>query len=230
MTLANIDSRISFYTGADTNNFTAAQRLLGVNQAQDEIEALIFRSQDDWEFDDSNKSDMPIFTCSTIAAQASYAIPDIVQVKRVEVSYDGVTWQKAMEINKEEQTNALDSTSVASYFTKVEPKYYIDSNQLFVLPYADSNTGYIKIHAARLATLFTSSDYSAGTAIPGFDRQFHDTIAIKASYEYCFIRSLNNAAVLGQLWAQKKQEIVDWYSHKSKDKKYQLRPRIINYK
>lgn len=230
MTLGNIDSRITYYTGADTNNFTAAQRLLAINQAQDEIETIIFRSQDDWEFDDANKTDLPNFTCSTVAGQASYGLPDIVQVKRVEVSYDGIKWDKATEINKEEQTNALDTTGSNTYFIKVEPKYYVEGNQLVVLPLPDSNSGKIKICSARLATEFTSSDLSTGTKVPGFDRQFHDTIAIRASFEYTFIRSLNNAPALEKLWIQKRAEIIDWYSHRVKDKKYQLRPRITNYK
>jgi hypothetical protein len=234
-TLAELDARISFYTGADTNNFTAAQRLAGVNQAQDEIESLILRTQDDWDFDDTNQAADPIKSINTVAGTQAYSVltadANTVQIKRVDVSYDGTKYQKAIEMGDSEYTNANDTTSIAAYFTKVEPKYRMVGKNIYLYPIPDANvTAGIKVTIGRLAVAFTTSDYSTGTAVPGFNRQFHDAIAIKTSYDYCFIRSLNNAGVLGQLWEKQKAMIADFYSHRIKDKKYSLRPRIVNFK
>lgn len=235
MNLGNIDTRITFYTGVDSNNYTAAQRLLAVNQAIDEIETLILRAQDNWEFDDTNQSAFPLLTANLSATVSSYDLPtidsNVVQVKRVEVSYDGTNFVKAENESLADVPNATDATSVARVNSTAEPKYNLIGSKLILKPTPASNVSSgLRILIGRLAVPFTSSDYTTGTAVPGFNRMFHDAIAVWASYDYAFAKTL---ACLPGL-ASKKNEframIADWYSHKSKDKKYSVTAKKNNYK
>ena len=235
MKLSDISQRITFYSGQDTNNFPDADRLMAFNIAMDEIETLILRSQDDWEFDDFNQSGDPVFTFDTVANQQAYPIAiidaNIVQIKRVEITYDGNLWNKATEMGFEEYTNALDTTSVGNYFTQQEPKYALIGNNIwfFPIPTAAIVKG-VRVIVGRLQVPITSVHWTTGSVVPGINRDFHDAIAKKVAYDFCFVKSLNNASTLKLEWEADKQKIADWYAHRAKDKKYQLRGRITNYR
>ena len=62
MNLGDISTKITALTNSDTNNYTNALRLIDINSAQDEIETVIFRSQDAWKFDDINQSGSPVLS------------------------------------------------------------------------------------------------------------------------------------------------------------------------
>ena len=75
MTIGNISSFITFLTNVDTSVFSNANRLLSINDHLNKIHVSILRSQDEWDYDDKNNSDLPILTADLVANQQYYTLP-----------------------------------------------------------------------------------------------------------------------------------------------------------
>src|SRR6266568_3426105 len=126
MTLGDINSKITFFTGADTTaaGFATADRVISINNYKDRVVTAILQSMDDWDFDDySITTTYPVATRNIVANQPDYKFSSAawallgpegtssagnaairpLKIKRVEVSYDGgTTWYKAepLDINQ----------------------------------------------------------------------------------------------------------------------------------
>lgn len=135
----------------------------------------ILDSMDDWDFQGE------VATADLVANQQEYLFPaDILKIKRVEVSFDGVNWQKAEPLDINEIGHATDSTTIASHFNVSEPYFDLHDASLFLFPIPTSNvTGGLKIWYEKLITKL-----SAATDEPSFARPYHKGLAYGAAKDY----------------------------------------------
>lgn len=66
-------------------------------------------------------------------------------------------------------------------------------------------------------TLYSSSDITTGTAVPVLDLDFHEMIAIWASYEYAIEKGLPNAQLLLQEYSLMEKELDTFYGLRKYD-------------
>jgi hypothetical protein len=189
MTLAEISARITMYTGASagtSGQFKDSDRLVAVNKAYDDVHVAILSSQDESDFDDANNTTFSFATTSLVSGQQDYSLPStLLKVKRLEITYDGTNYYKVNPFDVTETGEPTDITSISNNFDKTNPFYDIRDNSILLFPIPDQNvTDGLKIWEDRSLTLFTSGDMTTGTKSPGFNRQFHDVIALKASYDW----------------------------------------------
>jgi hypothetical protein len=224
MNLNEINSRITFYTGAGTTQYASADRVIAINKAIDDVQTMILQSQDEWDFDDKNNSNFPILTTNLVANQQPYALPsDTLKVKRLEVTYDGTNWRKVHPIDVNEIAHATDATSVKNNFSQDNPFYDLQSTQLMLYPIPDADvTGGIKIWTERTMTAFTSSDLSAGTATPGFDRQFHEMVALSVALDWAIAKGTQNRDILKGQLSEYEQRLKQYYGDKQLDRVFSL--------
>lgn len=198
-----------------------------INKWYGKVVTMILQSQDEWDFDDSNYTNFPILTNDLVASQQDYSLPTgALKIKRIEVSFDGVTWKKVEPIDINELGIATDSTSIVNHFNKSEPFYDVQGGSIFLYPIPDANvTGGIKIWISREVDYFTSADT---TQEPGFSEAFHEMLALGASYDYCKVRKLAQTTALKNDLLEMEQRLKQYYGDLQKDRNIQLKSAYKN--
>lgn len=232
MTLSDITNRISFLGQTDTNKFSNANRLISINAWYNKIHTMILSSQDEWDFDDSNKTDFPILTANVVASQQDYALPtNAIRIKRLEITYDNSTWYKAEPFDISERGLATDTTSISGAFTTSEPKYDLIGRSLLLYPIPTSAiTNGLKIWIDRTVSEFSSSDLTTGTVSPGFDSQWHDILVLGCVYDYFMaIGKLSEADRFKREIQELELKLKSYYGSKQRDRVYLFNSAFIDY-
>ena len=214
--------------GISGNTTLLKQFTRRINTWNDKVQTMILEVQDEWDYDDSNHTNFPILTTDLVANQQDYALPtSTLQVKRAEISFDGSKWYKLAPFDINEMTDDSSTTSIASNFNKTEPYYDLQYGSIFLYPIPDSNvTGGLKLWITRENELFTTADT---TQEPGFDRQFHEILALGASYDYCKSKNLPQLGALKNDLLELEQRLRRYYASKQKDRNLTMKSQNINY-
>ena len=189
-----------------------------INKHYNDAHNYILESQDEWDYDDSNKTDFPILTGDFVATQQPYTLPSgTIDVKRLEVTYDGTNWVKAEPFDVNERGISVASNAIGD-FSQTAPKYDLISNAFFVYPIpTQSVDGGMKIWISRGPSLYTSAELTTGTKEPGFDSIFHDLIAYGVATDYAIIKNLPQAAGLKMEYQSKIERLKKHYSDKQEE-------------
>lgn len=194
MTIAELNSYVSFRANTNTTEYTAANRLISTNRWYEQIVSIILDSMDGWDWDDSNRTDFPVATSSLVASQQDYAFPsNLLKIKRVEVSYDGQNWFRAQPLDINQVSDPMNSTAnVNNIFSTTSPYYDTEFNgiKLYPVPTATSTSG-LKIYYTREPAEFTSTEVTTGTKEPGFAKPFHLMIALGMLYDWYSAKDMN---------------------------------------
>lgn len=231
MVLADITTKVYGLTNATASTYPAANLLIDINLWYERVHTVILRSQDDWDFDDSNKADLPILTTNMVANQQDYLLPSsALRVKRLEVSYDGINFYKAESFDINERSRAATPSLIASDFSQNRPFYDLQGRSLFLYPIPSANsTAGLKLWIQRSITEFTAGDLSTGTASPGFDVLFHQIIAYGAAYEFAMSKQLNSLKSIQQRLQELMAEIELFYAKRDDDTIMSLEPAYKDY-
>lgn len=209
-----------------------------INQNLHKVITMIFASMDEWDWDDASNTKYPIASRNLIANQPDYLFSSALwallgeegasdgsnaaisplKVKRIEVSYDGTTWNRANPFDINESLDATDTTTIRNNFTTVNPFYDIDNNglRLFPTPPAAVTKG-LRIWFSRAATEFVSTDT---TKTPPIDIAFHRMLAIGACLDYAIARDQSKKIpVLGELWVDYERRLKEYYGSKEADRR-----------
>lgn len=233
MTLGDINSKITFLTGADTTatGFATADRVISINNYYNRIVTMILKSQDEWDYDDKNNTDFPIMTTSLVANQPDYALPtNVLKIKRVEVTFDGSNWYRAESIDDNERSADSTQTTINNLFQTARPYYDIQFGSIFLFPIPTANvSGGLKVWVSRQITEITSSDLTTGTYVPGFDPNFHMVLAYGAAYEFGLANGKENTNIIKNELEQMMAELQIYYGDKDKDRTIFLKPNPVIY-
>lgn len=202
MTISDINSFVSFRANTNTTDYSAANRLLSTNKWYQKTVSMILSAMDEWDWDDVNNTTYPVGTTSLVSGQRDYSFPDsfkILQVKRVDVTYDGSTWYQAQPVESSLLDMSLgDEATVDTKFQITEPKYDLKGNAVFLYPRPSDSTGSIRIEYLREPAEFTSAEVTTGTKEPGFDALFHPIIALGMCYDWFVAKGRMDQAELVQ--------------------------------
>lgn len=155
-------------------------------------QSIILESQSEWDFDDNNKSDYPIITRGLVANQQDYPLPisdeKLLKVKRLEITYDGTSWNKAWPIDLKEVNSETSSSNSDTRFSLTHPRYDIQFGSIFLYPIPDTTVASaLKMWISREVDVFTVSDT---TKEPGFAKLFHNYLSVGASYDWALFKNL----------------------------------------
>lgn len=251
MTISEIDTLITLYTGADGNYFTQSQRLLLVNTWMHKIENMILQVIDESDFDDLNLSYYPIALLDLVADQQDYRFDTAqwkligregginatassikpLKILRVETKLDGSNWKKATPFDIGERIKSIDSNELGD-FVKSNPYYDVFANALWLYPIPDSNiTGGLKMWFIREIDEFTNAEYTAGTKEPGFAEVIHQMIPIGVSIDWLISKNADDIRI-DRLKSELRDLVVllrEAYGDKQKDRQFILKPYYENY-
>lgn len=219
--------------GISGDSFLLATFVRNINSWYQNVVSMILQGQDGWDYDDINHTDFPILNTNTIASQRDYSLTadeEILQVKRVEVTYDGTNWYKAEPFDSGERGLTIDDGTVDADFNKTQPKYDIQYNSIFLYPKPDiAVTGGLKIYVTRGIDEFTSSDTIQE---PGIDKFFHRMLSVGASYDWVLVNKSENTILITRLEKMLddyEQGLKKHYGLKVKDRILISKPAFVNY-
>jgi len=221
----NTDLGIGYISGNTDRmkDFTA-----DVNVVGSEVFALIYLLCGNWQYDDSNYTDLPQAVTDLVSGTDKYLIPETaLTIQRLEYKDSSGNWNVLTPITKEQINVAVDE------FLKEDgnPQYYRVVNgtvELFPAPNF-STTGGLKIYFDRANVDFSPSDT---TKQPGFASFLHNIIPVKAAIKW-FDSKQSTHPNLSRLLVKEKELVAiltQHYSNRFKDKQPVIRRKKESFK
>jgi len=185
---------------------------------------LILKADKEWNYDDSNNSDLPVLEATLVDGQSDYSLPATVfQLLGVSVKDSGGNWHKLEPISNAE----IPGDPAEHYSTSGLPRFYeARGYSIYLYPPAASSsvtlTDGLKIFLTRDIDPFAVSDT---TKEPGFPRQFHRYVSYGAALDFASRRDMNSMInSLKEGLQEIEVEIRDWASSKHVDRPTGVRP------
>lgn len=226
--------RSYFLAFGDSQDHSGAYPLADVTAAGNrwvqKISLWIFRSSGIWRPDDTNQTDLPSATATLVNNQHDYSLPPAnFELRRVEVKDSSGNWFPLVQLSLRE----IDQAVPDFFQTAGLPKYFwLKGNSLFLHPAPDNGvsvtlSGGIRIYFTRKYATFTvpASYTTADTTTPGFDEQFHDTVAKGIALDWCIANGPpERAKSLQDAINSDMQDLFNHYGYKNPDKPMGIRP------
>ena len=180
---------------ATVASYSDALLLQRVNTALETVVDTCLTADGRWQFDDANNTDYPdgfAILSNLVGSTKSYAIDtSLIEVDGVSVLGVNGIWRKLLPFDPDDLTNPL--LDRAQFLNVAGNPYYYDLHGSYVSLYPAPDNGVsvtltngLKIYGKRTAKLFTSSDVTTGTAVPGFMSLYHHVLAYMAALPYAF--------------------------------------------
>lgn len=151
-----------------------------------DVVSKIWKAAGKWQYDDSNKTTLPVAQATMVHAQQDYTLPsDAQKVEGVSVKDGAGNFQKLIPIDPNDTT--IDMEEFQS--TPGMPLYY-DIVGRSVLLYPAPSSAYttlisgMKVTVDRDPALFTSSSTTASSTQPGFALSFHRILSLGAAIDF----------------------------------------------
>ena len=208
MTFDELRNLIYFNTKTNSSSLLNADLNNLVTPALHHVISLLNKYDARWQYDDSNRSDRPSATFALVAGQADYTLPTShLTLDRAEVLPNGGgsdDWRLLFPIDRRD----LRHTSLQSHRSANGLPVQYDLIGRSFMPYPKSN--YAQAASIRLwftrgalgydytangsAGLFTdATGLGATTDTPGFNEDYHELIATRASYKYALANGQKTA-------------------------------------
>jgi hypothetical protein len=235
MNLLNIDAKVTELTKADTTAYPTANRLINYNIWNQKVVTMILDSQDTSDFEDANRSGYSTLSADLVANQRDYRFgisEGVVEIKRVDVTYDGVTSYPSRPIDSQEMDVGLidNATTIDQYFSSSTPGHDWKYNALFLYPKPTASTGSIEIEVSRTAKDITSEQYTTGTITPGFDENFHPMLPYGIAMEYFVANSMTEqAAQMAQYLSDYEVRLRRQYGKKERNYPLRFQSEYVDY-
>lgn len=212
---------VLFSSSTATSAYAIADKTRNINAWYDRVANLIMKADNRWEFDDNNKTDLPIATTATVANQQDYTISgaSFLKILKVELKDEAGNWNALTPISLDDKR----SQSMTDYQkTAGTPREYDKlGNSIFLYPKPSfSQAASIKVFYQRNVTHFTASDT---TAVPGFAENFHRILSYGAALDYAIANGMTNKVnMLAPMIKQMESDLIDFYGTRNHDEKTTL--------
>lgn len=190
---------ITFWTGMSTSDYVVKDRTRNMNRWYYDVFTKILRTEGAWEFDDTDKTDLPIVTANLADGQEDYELPKslttnsytlqggstagaIIKIHRVEVKDANGNWVKLKQFDQRDVKGSIQELME----TSGTPRYYdIRGGSIFLKPAPASAqvtlSAGLKLYIARELYTFIDTDT---TREPGFAENFHRILSLGASKDW----------------------------------------------
>jgi len=228
MTISDIVTKIYDYTKTNSSSYPAANMLIDINQAYNRVVSLIMDADGRWQWDDDNRSDLPIATTTITSGQQDYSIAvSHLKILRVEIKLNGSSvFTKLDPKDQVDEEYALDGSSTGSpiCYDKV-------GNSLFLYPIPNyTQSASLKVYFQRGPDDFTSGQVTTGTKVPGFNSLYHDLIPLWVAYDYAISNGLSTANGFLNEIQRKEAQLIKDYSKRDKDDRQKLTMKSISFR
>ena len=223
MTITDINTKARAIVDADTTSYTAANLLIDVNTAYEEIIGDLIAIDKRWKFDDTNYSDMPYGTIDLVAGQQDYAYSTaLLAVERVEVLNSDGDYMKIKQIDEKDISTALTEHKESD---NMPTEYALRGNVIFLYPApAAANvttSAGLKVYFRRTASVFVETvpgTPDSATKVPGFASPYHKLICYMAVLDYAASYKKDRVAFITNQISLLHAKLIAHYNNQNKDK------------
>lgn len=210
----------------DSEDHTAEYALKDVarnaNRWYDRVLTKIFQADDRWEFDDNNKTDLPIGTFNLVSGQQDYGVSGatFLKIKKIDIKDAQGNNLPLKQFTLDQLRGQADANFMSTAGT---PQYFrIQANSVFVYPTPNySYTNGMRIFYQRTVDYFASTDT---TKVPGFAEPFHRLLSLGAAYEYALQQNIRDKiTMLKNAIKEMEDDLIDFYSKRNEDDKPSFR-------
>ena len=213
---------VDFLARSTSASYPVNDKTRNINQAYQKAVSLIWESADDWQYDDSNATDLPKTLTNLTHNTASYAVPSTSQkIHRIEIKDSQGEWYKLNPIDYKDLDVALDE-----FYSEANRPIHYDLVGNYVTLYPAPSSAYTTLasgmcmRVSRDVTLFPTS---ATTAVPGFAPNFHRYLSVCAALD--FVPDNQDRQLLVGMKTQIEADIKRFYSSRGTERRPQIRPR-----
>lgn len=217
---------VDFLCGTTTASYPLVAKVRNINQAYHDVTRLIWECSDAWQYDDSNKNDIPRVLTTLTGGTHQYTIPSTAQkIERIEIKGVNGQWIKLNQIDYKDVDVAL-----PEYFSADGLPIYYDLIGNYINLYPGPSTDYVTtasgmaVYIDRDVTLFTSA---STTACPGFAPQFHRILSLQASLD--FEKDINNRNFLLTEKTQLMEGLKRFYNSRDIERRTEIKPSNKKY-
>lgn len=222
---------------SDDTAYSVARKVLNLNAFYEELVGKIILADGDWQFDDTNYTDLPLGKGNLVEGQREYSFAsEYLSVEAIEVlNLSGDNYRRLKPIDH----NNLNGLSPDEYFgtdssgnpNKGFPEYYdILGDTIFLYPAPAAAemtlTNGIQVWFKRTIDLFTTSDT---TQEPGFPSPYHSILAYGASIPYCTKHHKDRVASYQKKIDQMTKDLLAFYGQRDKYTRKIMTNKEINY-
>lgn len=186
MQLSEMSEKLTRLTGENTTRYTNAQRATDLTIGLDKVVSMILDSQDNSDYDDPNHGDSAILDTNLVAGQRDYGFSigdNVLQIKDVQVSYDGTNYYTALPMDRSELPTSPDDPSIDQFFSQSYPRYDVEGLSILLYPKPTASVGEVSARVSRDVTPITSAEIATGTKVIGIDRAFHYLVVLLAAQQ-----------------------------------------------
>lgn len=234
---------VTFITGMDTTQYATADRTRNINRWLMHAVGVIMRADAEWEFDDTDKTDLPTLTTTMVASQEDYELPKslttdaytlqggatggaILKIHRVEARDSAGIWKKLDQFDQREIPGAL-----SEFFKNAGmPSHYdVRGGSLFLKPApsaaATTLASGLRLYIAREPDAFTASDT---TKEPGFCELYHRILSYGASLDWFQKTQQSDRALeMKESIAAMEYGLKEFYGGRNRDKQARIVPQSL---
>lgn len=213
----------------DVNIYSIEEKTRDINLALDRALAIIFQVGGRWNFDDSNHEDYPVISTNIVSGQRDYSFTTdenqnlILDVHKVMAADENGNFNIIWPVDV--SSGAAPSNYYDGLNTRGQPNTYDKlSNSIFLDPIPNYNrTGGLKVYISREGSYFIKTDT---TKKPGFAGLFHEYLALRPAYQFCYRNGMQKAATLKAEMLEMEDAIREYYKAREKDDPKVIRPRV----
>lgn len=231
MDYTTLQADVDFLVDTDSNTYSVADKLRNFNIALDEVSGIIVGCDGEWQWDDTNYTDLPIGLAQLNSGQTDYSFADDhLVIEAIEVKLPTNEWRRLKPIDLYPEYNQQSKSSITDYLsTPGLPEYYDKvGDSIFLYPAPNySQSASLKAFFQRKADPFVIGDT---TKKPGFASHLHRILSISVAYDWAVAKQHSK---LNWLLNEKNRYIAmlkAFYTVRTKDQYKRLRPNIENNK
>ena len=215
---------------SNDTSYPVAKKVLHANAALEELVAEAIQADGEWQFDDTNHTNLPVGTINLTASQADYSFnEEFLAIEQMTVKDVNGILQLLIPIDPRD----FKSIPVEQYFaaTGLPTHYDIlgDTIILYPAPIAANVTltAGLKVRFKRTIDLFTTLDT---TQEPGIPSTHHSMVGYMMAIPYCMKYKPNRVPAYERKIAQMKPSFLEIYARRHKTVSPQFSTAPINVK
>lgn len=222
-TEGGIIQEIDRICGTSDNTYSLKAKTARVNQALDRFVALALQSDDEWQWDDVNQTDLPIATANVVSGQYDYSFAsELLSVTKLLIADSAGNFSELPQVDQYDW-GARNIFIQPSGNSGTPNKYDVVGNSILLDPVPNySYTAGLKVVFKRNAIKFTSTDT---TTEPGIPVLFHPYLCRYASLPFLIEKKLPQRGDVAAQIAVDEATIVDFMANRDRTRPTRVIPR-----